>query len=53
MQSEKSRDHYDNDHYADDVEYIHCFAPIEATPANSSTTPVFFSSESFSVVAHS
>jgi hypothetical protein len=33
MQSEKSCDHNDNDHYADDVENIHCFAPIEATPA--------------------
>jgi hypothetical protein len=29
MQSEKAGDHNDHDHYADDVENIHCFAPIE------------------------
>jgi hypothetical protein len=28
-QSEKACDHNDHDHYADDVENIHCFAPIE------------------------
>jgi hypothetical protein len=29
MQSEKACDHKDHDHYADDIENIHCFAPIE------------------------
>jgi hypothetical protein len=29
MQSEKAGDHNDHDHNADDVENIHCFAPIE------------------------
>jgi hypothetical protein len=33
MQSEKSRDHNDHHHYADDVKNIQCFAPIEATLA--------------------
>jgi hypothetical protein len=27
MQSEKASDHNDNNHYADDVKNIHCFAP--------------------------
>jgi hypothetical protein len=31
MQSEKSGDHNDHHHYADDVKNIHHFAPIEAT----------------------
>jgi hypothetical protein len=31
MQPEKSCDHDDHDHYADDVKNIHCFAPVEAT----------------------
>ena len=30
MQSEKAGDHNDHDHYADDVENIHRFAPIES-----------------------
>ena len=29
MQSEKTCHHKDHDHYADDIENIHCFAPIE------------------------
>jgi hypothetical protein len=29
MQSEIAGDHNNHDHYADDVENIHCFAPIE------------------------
>jgi hypothetical protein len=29
VQSEKACDHKDHDHYADDVEKIHCLAPIE------------------------
>ena len=29
MQPEKARDHHDNDDYADDVENIHCLAPIK------------------------
>jgi hypothetical protein len=35
MQSEEAGDHNDHDHYADDVENIHCPAPIDtlACPA--------------------
>ena len=29
VHSEKACDHKDHDHYADDVENIHCLAPIE------------------------
>jgi hypothetical protein len=38
MQSKKSCDYNDYDHYADDVENIHCFAPIETTLALSNAT---------------
>jgi hypothetical protein len=33
MQPEKSCDHNDHDHYADDVKNIHWSAPIDATLA--------------------
>jgi hypothetical protein len=33
MHPEKTCDHNDHDHHADDVKNIHCLAPIEATPA--------------------
>ena len=33
MQSEKACDHKDHDHYADDVEKIHCLDPIETCTA--------------------
>jgi hypothetical protein len=29
VQSEKARDHDDNDYYADDIKNIHCLAPIK------------------------
>jgi hypothetical protein len=29
MQSKKACDHNDNNYYADDIENIHCFVPIE------------------------
>jgi hypothetical protein len=32
-QPEKSCDHNDHDHHADNVKNIHCFAPIEAALA--------------------
>ena len=54
MQSEKSCDHHDNDHYADDVENIHCFDPIEATPAIAQQRRCFLvPTDSFLAVARS
>jgi hypothetical protein len=41
MQSKKSRDYNDYDHYAYDVEDIHRFALIETTIALSSATGGF------------
>jgi hypothetical protein len=41
LRSKKSRDYNDYDHYAYDVEDIHCFAPIETTIALSSATGGF------------
>jgi hypothetical protein len=44
-QPEKSCDHNDHDHHADNVKNIHCFAPIEAAPRIGSTAPVCFRSD--------
>jgi hypothetical protein len=54
MHSEKARDQNDNDHDTDDVEDIHCFAPIEATPAIPQQHRCFLvPTESFLAVASS
>ena len=43
MQSKKSCDYNDYDHYADDAENIHCFAPIETTQLCLAPLPGFSS----------
>jgi hypothetical protein len=39
MQSEKAGDHNDHDHYADDIENIHCSAPIEILACSAAQAP--------------